>query len=214
MKKTFRHGLAVAVCTAMASASADAKVCDYRPSKVVGKAGSAASAAVGGGAAAAGLGLKAAGYYTLVHAGSGLTMLGSTAAGGSAAGTVGIIAGTAGAIGTTIAGILMAPVTLVVGAVTFGGVAAYEGVCYFQVERVTDPYAVRDILESVAENDENATIAETGDGLALVLKTEDGQNTYLMKRLYIEEGQLRHRDWALNTNLGPVVFVGPEEAAQ
>lgn len=96
---------------------AHADVCDYKPSALVGKTATAVGSAIAGGGAVAGGAMQTAGYYTLVHAGSGLTMLGSTAAGASAAGTTGIIAGTAGTIGT-IGAILMAPVTIVVGGIT------------------------------------------------------------------------------------------------
>lgn len=193
----------------LASGPAYAEVCDYKPSKLVGAAASTAAATFGGGAMAAGVGLKAAGYYTLVHSASGLTMLGSTAAGASAAGTTGIIAGSTG-IGTLVAGVLMAPVTIFVGAVTLVAVGSYEGVCYFQIERVTDPTQVRGIIESVAINDPAVSITETEDGSAMVLDIPDGKESYLIQNLYIADGDLMHRDWLWNTNLGPVAFVSPE----
>ena len=58
-------------------------------------------------------------------------MLGSTAGGASAAGTVGIMGGTAGAIGTTSA-VLMAPAFIITGAAIATAVAAYEGSCYLK----------------------------------------------------------------------------------
>jgi len=58
-----------------------------------------------------GAGMNAAGLYVIVNGVTGATMLGSTAVGTSAAGTVGIIAGTSGTIGAAGA-ILMAPVTI------------------------------------------------------------------------------------------------------
>ena len=61
--------------------------------------------------AASGIGMKAAGLYAIVNASTGVTMLGSVAAGSTAAGTTGIIAGTAGVIGATGA-ILMSPVVI------------------------------------------------------------------------------------------------------
>lgn len=182
-----------------------AEVCDYTPSKLVGSTATAFGSVLAGGSAAAGAGMQAAGYYTLVHAGSGLTMLGSTAAGASAAGTVGIIGGTAGVAGT-IGSILMAPVTIVVGAVTIVGVGAYEGACYFQIERVTDPYEVRKVIESIATRDRSVTIVSTDDGDAMELSILDGTERYLLRNLYIADGQLKHRDYGPNTNLGPVLY--------
>ncbi|HCP82024.1 MAG TPA: hypothetical protein DIT67_10700 [Octadecabacter sp.] len=195
--------------TFFASTPVFAEVCDYKPSKLVGGMISTAAATVGGGAAAAGVGLKAAGYYTLVHSASGLTMLGSTAAGASAAGTTGIIAGSAG-VGATIGSILLAPVTIAVGALTAITVGSFEGVCYFQIVRVDDPIQVRSIIESVAANDTAITVVETNDGPAMIFEVEEGQEIYMIRNLYIADGDLMHRDWFLNTNLGPVAYVRPE----
>lgn len=204
--RQFSYFVALSVIT---SSHAFAGICDYKPSKLVGEAASTAAAAVGGSAAAAGVGLQAAGYYTLVHSTSGLVMLGSTAAGASAAGTTGIIAGSAGA-GAAIAAILMAPVTIVVGTVTVIAVGSYEGACYFQIERVSDPFQVRGIIESIASNDPQVSIIDTEDGPAMTLKLQDGQESYMLRDLYIADGDLMHRDWFRNTNLGPVAYVQPE----
>ena len=196
----------VIVATAIALAGgAQAEVCDYTPSKLAGKTATAIGPAVAGGGAAAGVGLQAAGYYTLVHAGSGLTMLGSTAAGSSAAGTVGIIAGTGGVVGT-VGAILMAPVTIIVGGVTIIGVSAFEGVCYFQVERTTDPYEVRRVIESVASQDQAVSIVPTDDGDAMALKILGETQMYLLRDLYIADGHLKHREFGPNTDLGPILF--------
>ena len=111
-----------------------AAVCDYTPSKLVG-AGVSGSVATGAGAtAAAGVGLKAAGFYTITHAVTGATMLASTAGGASAAGTVGIMGGTAGAIGT-VGTALMSPFVIVPAAIVAVGVAGYEGGCYIAAKK-------------------------------------------------------------------------------
>ncbi|MFC0202373.1 hypothetical protein [Paracoccus rhizosphaerae] len=44
----------------------------------------------------------------------------------------------------------MAPVTIVVGAITIVGVGSYEGMCYFQIERIEDPFQVFGIVSDVA----------------------------------------------------------------
>src|SRR5487761_2333224 len=77
-----------------------AGVCDYRPSKIIGSVATGGVTSASGAAAAAGIGMKAAGLYTITHATTGAAMLGSSAAGVSAAGTTGIIAGTSGVLGT------------------------------------------------------------------------------------------------------------------
>jgi len=194
-----------AIVACIAAGGAQAEMCDYTPSSLAGKTAATIGTAFAGGSAAVGAGMQAAGYYTLVHAGSGLTMLGSTAVGSSAAGTVGIIAGTGGAIGT-VGSILMAPVTIVVGAITIIGVGAFEGTCYFQVERIKDPYEVRRIIESVASQDDAVSIVSTEDGDAMRLKVLAETKTYLLRNLYIADGQLKHRDLGPNTNLGPILF--------
>lgn len=109
--------------------AAIADICDYKPSALIGGAGTAAVTAATGAASGAAAAGKAAGIYTLVHAGSGATMLGSTAGGASAAGTVGIMGGTAGA-GAAVVGVLMNPLVWIPAAVTAVGVVAFEGGCY------------------------------------------------------------------------------------
>lgn len=211
-----KRSLSLASAGLAACSPAFAEVCDYKPSKLVGEAVSTAAAAAGGGAAAAGVGLQTAGYYTLVHSTSGLMMLGSTAAGASAAGTTGIIAGSAGA-GATIASIVMAPVTITVGAITVVVIGGFEGACYFQIERIDDPYQVRGIVESIAANDPKVSVVETADGPSMVIRSEEqaekeGEDatSYMIRNLYIADGDLMHRDWGRNTNLGPVAYVLPE----
>lgn len=106
-----------------------AGVCDYRPSKIIGSVATGGVAGASGAAAATGIGLKAAGLYTITHATTGAAMLGSTAAGASAAGTTGIIAGTSGVLGT-VGAVLMSPIVIIPAAVTAVGIGAYEGGCY------------------------------------------------------------------------------------
>ncbi len=86
------------------------------------------------------------------------------------------------------------------------GAGAYEGVCYFQVERITDAQDVRMIVESIAENHPAVTILETADGDAMVLTVNREKSEYLLRKLYVADGNLMHRDWFFNTSLGPVVF--------
>ena len=106
-----------------------AGVCDYRPSKEIGMAATGAVSGGAGATAATGLGMKGAGFYSLVHATSGLTMLGSTVAGPSAAGTVGIIAGSGGFIGS-VGAALMSPFVVVPAGLTAVSLGVFEGGCY------------------------------------------------------------------------------------
>ena len=202
----------------MAPATSFAAACDYRPSNLMGGVGTGAAVATGGAVAAVGTGAKAAGFYTLTHAVTGATMLGSTAGGASAAGTVGIMGGTAGAIGT-IASVVMAPATIIAGAVLGVGVAAYEGACYFTVERVNDPEIIEGIITNMAQNSDpeflrRATIA--GDDYLMVAANHDEEmravewKQYKLSKLYIEEGMLKHSDLGPNSKIGRVSMVGQQ----
>ena len=198
----------------LATASlANADVCDYTPSNLIGNAATTVGTAVAAGGATAGLGMQAAGFYTLVHAGSGLTMLGSTAAGASAAGTVGIIAGTGGVVGA-VGAFLMAPVTIIVGGITVIGVGAYEGVCYFQVERIEAPELVLEIVSSVAANDSSVSVEQSDDGPVMVLVVDDKEERHLIEDLYIADGNLKVRSWGPDESFGPILFTSEGTASE
>ena len=189
--------------------------CDYRPSNLIGGVGTGAAVATGGAVAAVGTGAKAAGFYTLTHAVTGATMLGSTAGGASAAGTVGIMGGTAGAVGT-IASVVMAPATIIAGAVLGVGVAAYEGACYFTVERVDDPEVINGIITNLSQNSDPEFLRRTtigGEDYLMVATDHDEEmravewKKYKLSKLYIEEGMLKHSDLGPNSQIGRVSMV-------
>lgn len=127
---------AIVVLSTMSNLAA-ADICDYRPSNLVGGTTATATGVATGATAAAGVGMKAAGIYTITHATSGAVMLGSTAAGASAAGTAGILAGTAGFLGT-VGAVLMSPLVIVPAAVAAVGLGAYEGGCYLAVGSIAE----------------------------------------------------------------------------
>ncbi len=189
-------------------AAVQAGVCDHKPSKLAGEVGAAVVSGVKAGTAAAVDGVKAAGHYALMHPGKGLAMA-STAAGNAS----GLAAGAAGVMGT-IGTIVTAPVTLTVGAVSFGAAGTYEGLCYFAVDRVTDEAEVRRVLENIAANDPAVRILPDPGGDRLELMQGGATETYLIRKLYIADGVLKHRDWGPNTDLGPVAFVAPQEGEE
>ncbi|KAB2886343.1 MAG: hypothetical protein F9K34_02325 [Albidovulum sp.] len=197
----------VAVIGAIAG-SASAGVCDYRLSHLVNPPAAATVIGAGGGAAATGALFHAAGLYIITHSTSGAAMIGSTAAGASAAGTVGIIGGTAGIAGTA-ASIVSAPVTIVAGAVAAVGVSAVEGGCYFADERITDFGQVLALLEKLNEkaDKKHFALVRTADAPAYILIDYDGGGLSRFKaaNLYIVNGELMHRDWFFNTSLGYIV---------
>jgi hypothetical protein len=193
-----------------------AEVCDYRPTYVVGLGGAAAIGTTGAATAIAGPAIQAAGFYTLTHATTGLTMLGSTAGGVSAAGTVGIMGGST--VAGSVVAFLTAPATvLLAGAVAIGG-SGFEGVCYFQDERITDPEIVLEqmVLLSLRADPTYFRLNlphGTAEDASITINY-DGQSTdYFVANLYIVEGVLMHRDWFKNTTIGNIEFV-PIEAAE
>ena len=124
MKKFF-----VSILLAGHLAPASAGYCDYALSNVIGAAATAAVEVVAVAAASTGPVLKRAGLYPIKHAITGAQMLGSTAAGASAAKTMGILPGTAGALGSIVAA-LMSPVVIVPAAVIAVTVVAVEAGCH------------------------------------------------------------------------------------
>lgn len=168
--------------------ASQAGLCDYKPTTLLAKTTSNLGANIVNGAVAAGR--HSANYYTLTHAGASLPALETAAT--SATGTV--------------TAILTAPAAMIIGGITIIGVGAYEGACYFKVDRVTDPYEVRRIIESVAAEDPAVAIIRTDNGDAMTLNEAGETNTYLLRNLYIADGQLKHRDFGFNTDLGPILY--------
>lgn len=199
-------GLVAASFLVASTATVQAEVCDYRPSQLVGGGGATAIGSTGAATAGLGLAIKGAGFYTLTHATAATTMVGSTLAGASGAGTVGIIAGTGGVIGTVTA-VVTAPVTITVGAITAAGIAIYEGSCYFSDERITEYNDVLKVLMHVAQTADPRTFqlhkAWSDETASITVRmAEDVTEVYKVKNLYIVNGVLKHRDWGLNTTIG------------
>ena len=203
--------------------SGSESACKYRPSNLIGGVGAGAAATAGAATAAVGLGTQAAGFYTLTNAVTGLTMLGSTAGGVSAAGTVGIMGGTAGVIGTT-ASIIMAPATIIAGAAVAGVTFAFEGVCYFSIETLKDPALIMEILENLASHSDKEyfELIKNKDGTASIyVATEVELNGKVMERtkysvsdLYIEDGIIKNSDWGPNSKIGKVGYASGELVEQ
>ena len=205
----------VILTTSIFASSASAETCDYRPSRILGGTGS--TAVIGGGlsiASATGT-ASALGVYTLVNAGSGLTMLGSTMAGASGAGTIGIIAGTGGAAGTAGA-IILNPFVWVPAAIVGIGGGGFEAACAFLVdERITEYEDVLAIMRSFATHADPKyfQLVENAIPAFINISTGDGEWVrYDIEDLYIVDGMLKHRDWGPNTQIGRVVLLSDENA--
>lgn len=202
------------VFSLVSATSSFAGVCDYRLSEMTSSAAATAVVAGGGTATAAGPAVMAlGGLYFFPHATSGAVMLGSTLAGASGAGTVGIIGGSGFAAG--VLAFFTAPITLIVAAGTAVTVGGLEAGCYFADERITDEKAVTDILRNVAltANEDYFKLFEVSEEEAATIGTvsrvripdEDGVfHFYEVKNLYIVNGELMYRDWLLNTSLGNI----------
>lgn len=192
-----------AVLSLVCATSSASGVCDYRLSQLVSPEAATAVGAVGGAGATVGPAAMAlGGLYFFPHAG-GTLMLGSTLAGASGAGTIGIIAGSGFA--ASVLAFLTAPITLIVGAGTAVTVGALETGCYFVDERITEEAEVIAILRQVAltANEENFKLfdvtdeeaAETGVVSRVRVPVEGGgYQFYEVRNLYIVNGVLRGRE--------------------
>lgn len=205
---------ALALALSLTGSTVLAGVCDYRLSQVVNPAAATTVVAVGGAGATIGPGAMALGsLYFFPHAASGTVMLGSTLAGASGAGTIGIIGGSGFAAG--VLAVLTAPVTVVIAAGTAITVGGVEAGCYFVDERITEEEKVHAILRQVSltaneeyfkffdVSDEEA--AEVGTASRVRIPDEDGEyKFYEVQNLYIVNNELLHKDWFLNTSLGNI----------
>ncbi|TMV09746.1 hypothetical protein FGK63_01365 [Ruegeria sediminis] len=202
---SFRSVILGAAAAALLSTMAQAKVCDYRPSHLLGVDKGRPAAASAGGAGASG-------FYTLVNTTNGLTMLGNTLAGAS--GTAGVVAGTSGALGSA-AAILMNPSVWIPALVAAAVGTGYEATCaYFVDERITDYDEVLDIMRSFQDHADPEYFRLVENTLNPFIEVRDengGRAAYLVERLYIVEGLLMHRDRGRNTRIGRVMFVNVEE---
>lgn len=143
-------------------------------------------------------------------------MLGSTLAGSSGAGTVGIIGGSGGAVGGA-ASVIMSPIVIGAAAVTALAGGGFEAVCFFKDERITDYESVDKIVLEIAKTSDNELFLYhparfEGDSAAIEMLNPDGtRSAYYVENLYLVDGELFHRDRFLNTSLGYVAIVSEVE---
>ena len=144
-------------------------------------------------------------------------MLASTATGSSAAGTVGILAGTGGGSGAAAAA-LMNPVGIAVGAVIAVGIGGSEAVCYFKDERITEYHQVIRLMRELADRSdpEYFKLVEADDqnntnAYILIHDAEKIHVMYRVRKLYVVNGVLMHRDLGKNTTIGNILFVKSED---
>jgi hypothetical protein len=185
-------GLGLLVLT---GAGAEARICDYRPSELLRSdlAATAASSARD----AAGRILETTAQITLRDVATGASLL------GRGAGTVGQI-GTASA--NLAAGVATAPGVALAGGAAVLGAGAWEGLCFFRDERITDPDVILAIMTAVAAFADPAHFRVEGtdatDAMVVLGDGAGGRAEFGVRRLRIVNGVLLHREWGRDTELG------------
>ncbi|MCL3880949.1 hypothetical protein [Marivita sp. GX14005] len=211
------RALLIAALT-LAASSAQAEICDFRPSILAEKAGKVAKSTAGAVAGAAGEGVRALGVYTLENPVSGASMIGSGVSGAVSAGST--VAGSAGGAFGTATAIATAPVTIAVAGLTAAALGSYEGVCHFREDRITDYDEILFIVSNLAANSdptrfqlilqgtEYVTLkgrdAIAGTDKLRVASTGIGPFIFDVEDLYIADGVLMHRDYGRNTVIGNI----------
>ena len=206
--------LVIAAVGLIAPTHAAAAVCDFRLSRIL--SAERATALLASGASGATIGSAAVtlgGLYFFPDTPPQTLLLGSTLAGATASGTMGLVGGSGFA--TSVLSVLSAPVTIAGAAGAALIVGGMEAGCYLADERITDPDAVLAILSTVAAtaNEDlfklyvvpDDVAAETGDRSRVRIPDADGTfRFYDVADLYISAGKLMHRDRFRDTNLGNI----------
>ncbi|MFZ1662987.1 MAG: hypothetical protein WAT77_13610 [Paracoccaceae bacterium] len=188
------------------SNSANAGMCDYRLSGLMGADATAAFATSASSVAVGGTAMTAAGFYTITNATTGATMLASTAGGASGAGTVGIMGGTAGVVGTA-SSIVMAPAVIAAAAGAALGAVGIEGACYMADDRITDYDQVLMAVRNAASKIDPSVFkvvepAGSKHGDYILVKDRKGNfSGYAVANLFIVNGELMNRDRLRNTDV-------------
>ncbi|MBE9639925.1 hypothetical protein [Salipiger mangrovisoli] len=203
--KTSLKLLATALALLLPATSLSAAICDYRPSRLVGDTVTGAAAAATGAVAAA-TGVQGdGGFYTLVNATSGLTLLGGKLA--ASGGAAGLLEGGGAAAAAAMANPMVWVPALILGA----GGAGYEATCaYFVDERITDYDHVLMIMRDFEAHSDPRFFRLEEDTLNPFIEIHDEAGkraTYRIEDLYIVDGMLKHRGWGPNRKIGRVVFV-------
>ena len=204
--RSLKQFLSFSVLFTVLATSVDAGVCDYRLSSLIGP--SNATGAIGSAVAVASsnVAMQVSGIYLITNATTGAAMLGSTAAGASAAGTVGILAGSGAGAGA-ILGAISAPVTVIVAAAASIVGLGVEGGCYLSDERITDFSMVNSLVQQAVKNalpGEMGIINQPAGPWLWVLGPDGQISSYAILDLYIVNGELLHRDWGPNTGIGQI----------
>lgn len=212
---SFKSTLFAFMSMSLLPTHSSAEIYEYRLSSLIGSTAATGAVIGTGGLSASQTGFAAAGFYLFPHATSGAMMIGSTAVGTSGAGTAGILAGTGAGLGAA-AAIVTSPFVTVPAALAAIAGLGLEARCYFRDERITDTAMVLILLESIVENSSQSQIGlfTLSNEVWLRMGDEAGnQRVFLVRNLYVVNGELLHRDWFANTSLGYVAVLVSEEVA-
>jgi hypothetical protein len=193
--------LTLAAAGTIAATTASAQICDYRPSQIL-RSDLAGNVLTGARDAASRIVASAGGILTLNNVATGTSLLGSGAGGAGTLGQIGSAAGNAAA------GVVATPGAAIAGTAAVLGAGAYEGVCYFRDERITDYDEVLGLMHAVAAYADPAyfRVEDRGsarDGAVIVLGDGTGETVeYAVARLRIVNGVLLHREWGRDAELG------------
>ena len=200
-----RQILLVAGAAAVLATPAAARMCDYRPSVLLGPA---AASAVAGATAAGGEALRVAGHYTLVNPASGLTMMGT-----AVSGTLGVLSGTGGVLGT-VGAVLLTPATIVAAGAAALGAGGMEAACFFTDERITDYDAVLGLMAHFAAHHPEDRFrlipgipGRKDDAIRIWNPQTEALDLYMVADLYLVNSTLMHRRRGINRNLGQMAYV-------
>ena len=199
------RAIATALIATLLPFTASADACAYRPSEVL-RSGTGGAAA-GARDAVAGLAARTESAFTFTNAMTGATLLANPGTG-----VLGQIGSTAGALGAAAAGVVSAPATAVAGAAAAVGRGAYEGWCFFRDERITGYDEVLALMVAIAEAADPAHFRiESGggrrDARVVIVDGAGGERRLEVRRLYVVNGDLMHRDWGPNTPIGYIGHV-------
>ncbi len=210
-----RYAIMLAAVAAFSGAAGPASsqgFCKHRPSEVL-RGEFVGSVASGARSAASSLASRAGGALTLTNTVTGASLLGSNAA----AGTIAQIGSAASNAATGVAAV---PGIAVAGATAAIGLGAYEGVCFFRDERITDHDEVLGVLNTISAFADPAYFRVEHRGVdrdtdVLVLEDVSGErNEYAVQKLRIVNGVLWHRQRGRDVAIGDVGFATLAEPAE
>ncbi|MGA0542071.1 hypothetical protein [Neotabrizicola sp. VNH66] len=203
-------GLALSLAVTLAAGAAQAALCDFRLSELIGARAPALASETADQSSLKGLGGKSQDFFTLVDQG-GLTALGAVMGGKNGALAAGAAEEAAKVLGISGTVVTSQTIGIAAGVAALGAVGL-EGVCRFQDERITDYYEVLAVLSAVAETADPRMFQlqlGTARKKAAVVEIWDAQTgirqQYRVADLFFVNGELKLNRIGFNKSLGWLV---------